>query len=523
MGSNDVLARSVMVAGALLIAAFYTYLGLHNPYVGFLADDALYLLMADIYSPYHDALLPVYSHVRDHSQLPPLFPLLLGLLGAGTDNLAAARICVAGFMIGAHVLFYLWLRSGAIPRRHALPIFVLQALLPITLIYSVDLWSEGLYLCYTFLALLAFRYAEKMRFTMVSCLAVGIVVGCAIATRTVGFALVPAMLLLCYRSNIKSALLMGASLVLFLLLIAQLDMGDMGVSYSDLLRSGFGEEPFATVIIHLGSAATAAWNAFAYDLFQWREPGIGQGVILAGLLGLAIIGLAASMQHAPYAVIYLSGYCAIIALWPFPEIMNRLVFTILPLWFYFAYQGVVVASARLKLKNDTGPILLIAAIFVLAAPSLLGSARQLIRTFPNKAFESFRTTRYWIDATRERSGMKELRYLKTLSNAAADVTRHVPAHECIHTVVPNIILAKSKRIAWLPLSEAAIRAGDLGRCRYYFSIATTTHGRRPMFPYSIIKNQVDVVAIYRPVDIPSTAHEAEIAGILFVRRPLPLP
>ena len=232
---------AVIAVGALAIGLLYAYLGLHNPYVGFQADDALYLLMADIYSPHIDSVLPVYGHVKAYSQLPPLFPLLLGMFGAGTDNLPAARLFVAGAMLCANLLFYAWLRVVAVPRGHALALVAIQAVLPITLIHVVDIWSEGLYLCFTFLSLIAMRYAEKTHFTPAACLAVGVAVGCAIATRTVGLALLPAMLLLGYRGRLKSVALMCVSLGLFLALVKSLDMGDAGLSYSEMLRTSFAK------------------------------------------------------------------------------------------------------------------------------------------------------------------------------------------------------------------------------------------------------------------------------------------
>ncbi|HJP35037.1 MAG TPA: hypothetical protein QF901_03540, partial [Gammaproteobacteria bacterium] len=266
--SGNAITWTAMAIIAALVAAIYCYLGLHNPYVGFQADDALYLLMADVYSPYFEATLPVYDHVRRYSQLPTLFPLLLGLLGAGTDNLPAARLGVAGFMVLAHLLFYLWLRSLAVPRKDALPIVALHSLLPITLIHVSDLWSEGLYLCFTFLALLAFRYAQSNRLSVVSSVWAGLVVGCAIATRTVGVAFVPALLLVCYRGTFKGAALACAALAVFLALIANLGMGDAGHSYTDLLISSFSEDTAARVYAQLATAASTAWHGFAYDLLQ---------------------------------------------------------------------------------------------------------------------------------------------------------------------------------------------------------------------------------------------------------------
>lgn len=162
--------RDVVLAGVAVIVlsglgALYVSLGVGNPYVGFLADDGLYLLMADILAPGGTPDLPVYTHVRAHSQLPPLFPLALGLAGGGTQNLAAARILVALAMLVAVVVYYCWLRRMNLSRCVGGGLATLFALMPITLIHTVDLWSEGMYIALSLGALMSLDHAERERFT----------------------------------------------------------------------------------------------------------------------------------------------------------------------------------------------------------------------------------------------------------------------------------------------------------------------------------------------------------------------
>jgi hypothetical protein len=504
---------------AALVAAIYCYLGLHNPYVGFQADDALYLLMADVYSPYFEATLPVYDHVRRYSQLPTLFPLLLGLLGAGTDNLPAARLGVAGFMVLAHLLFYLWLRSLAVPRKDALPIVALHSLLPITLIHVSDLWSEGLYLCFTFLALLAFRYAQSNRLSVVSSVWAGLVVGCAIATRTVGVAFVPALLLVCYRGTFKGAALACAALAVFLALIANLGMGDAGHSYTDLLISSFSEDTAARVYAQLATAASTAWHGFAYDLLQLSDLSIGQQFLVAALLGLGFVGFVASIRQTPCEAIYVASYCSIVAIWPFPEIMNRFLFPLLPFWFYFAYRAATFVGAKWKPKKVQAPTIFVAAVVAMVAPSVLSTTWQLWRPLPAEEFESFRTTRYWIDATRPRSGVTEFRYLKGLGESVGDISTHVAADDCVYTPLTNMVLVQAKRIAWPPPSEEEIAAGSLGRCPYYYVTPSAAGGNRSMFPYEFVKNDTDVVAVHRH----GAGERGQLVGVLLKRKPLASP
>lgn len=503
----------------MLLGALFIYLGVNNPYVGFQADDALYLLMTDAYSPYRDAGLPVYEHIRAHSQLPPMFPLLLGLLGAGTEQLTAARVCVAAFMMFAHTLFYLWLRTVEVPRTHALTIVVLHGLLPITWIHVADLWSEGLYLCFSFLALLAFRYVESSRFAVIGCIAAGILVGCAIATRTVGVALIPALLLLCFRGGIRSSIVLCTSLVLFSALISPLGMGEAGLSYTDLLLSKFGQDTAIRIFEQITLATGAAWQAFAYDLLQWRELSGVQSAVLAALLLLAAAGFTRSLRRAPYVALYCAAYCPIIAVWPFLDIIDRFLFAVLPFWFYFAYSGAALAGTWLETTKLSAPALFVTTLLLLAAPSVLSSARQLWRPLPVPELDTFRTTRYWLDTTRKGTGMAELHYLKGLDDAVGDIAAHVAETECVHTGLTNMVLLQAKRTAWPPLAEDRIAAGEWGPCAYYYLTPSEVSGRTPMYPWELIKHRADVVAVHRAQPVATDENAAgPIVGILVRRR-----
>ena len=63
--------RLLVVVVLAATGSVYAWLGLSNPHVGLLADDALYLLMAELYSPYRDAVGAVSEHVRRYSHLRP--------------------------------------------------------------------------------------------------------------------------------------------------------------------------------------------------------------------------------------------------------------------------------------------------------------------------------------------------------------------------------------------------------------------------------------------------------------------
>ncbi len=60
------------------------------PSLVFIADDAKYLLMTDFFSPYYSLLSKSAAFIMQSTQFPPLYPFLLAILGASSENLLLA-------------------------------------------------------------------------------------------------------------------------------------------------------------------------------------------------------------------------------------------------------------------------------------------------------------------------------------------------------------------------------------------------------------------------------------------------
>ena len=130
----------------------------------------------------------------------PLYPALVGLLGRalfGHYILAGIAVSLAA-TLAAFVLFYdlAETKLGAEGARRAL---IYLALFPMALFLQA-VYSEALFLLLT---IAAFLLAERSRF-----LGAGLVAGLAALTRPVGFALLPALALIAWRSPERRAALM---------------------------------------------------------------------------------------------------------------------------------------------------------------------------------------------------------------------------------------------------------------------------------------------------------------------------
>ena len=119
---------------------------------GLAVDDAFYLLMADRQFGHLDGEPGLLALLATRSY-PPLYPLVLGLFGGGSDSLLAASITNAALILMWVACLLAWLlRAGVAPAGAAL-LALAAAFAPFTLYHAQVLWSEHLYLLLQMLAL----------------------------------------------------------------------------------------------------------------------------------------------------------------------------------------------------------------------------------------------------------------------------------------------------------------------------------------------------------------------------------
>ena len=87
------------LVAVIVLSIFYFSFTSDDRVVGFLSDDAVYLLIADIYSPWRTASSPMLEFVRGENYFPPLYPLTMALLGVNTDTPALASIVNCQFSV----------------------------------------------------------------------------------------------------------------------------------------------------------------------------------------------------------------------------------------------------------------------------------------------------------------------------------------------------------------------------------------------------------------------------------------
>ena len=473
--------------------ACYLWLGIHNPYVGFLADDALYLLMADIYSPWRTFSGAVYTHLKLYSHLPPAFPLLLAWSGGDTQHLLPARIVVATAMAAANFLFFCWLRQQAVSRSHSLLLAVVVGALPCTLIFVVDLWSEGTYLALFWLCLVCANAAVAPRASWTLAAAFGLLVVGAIYTRTIGVALLPVAASWIFRVRPRRAFIAVLSGGLLAALLQRLDMGQATDSYADLLRAHYHDQRFAGLVEQLRSALYTGWRQLPYDLWQWRTlPTLWHFLALVSFLLLAAWGGWHARRKTPELCAYAALYLAIALVWPFSNSLERFLFPLLPLVIYFAYVGARCAGPAFAL-------LFIVIMLGLELPVWRDTALAL-STPPAPPYADFRTTRYWLDLSRRDTAVTQISGLAALYSAVSNISREIPPDACVHIAYPQIALLRAKRVAW-PLPEpGTITGASPWPCAYLYAVAAASGDKPPFYPLALTASRARQINVNRTRD-----------------------
>ena len=462
------LLPRLTVLSLLLTGGFYLWLGLHNPQVAFAPDDAVYLLMADVYSPEHGAAPWVQSYVREHAQFPPLFPLFLALLGAGGDALLPAKIGVALSFLLAAGLFGGWLRGMGVPRWTAFALALFSAWWPVYWIMAADVWSEGLYLCFVWLALLAVqRPAHGLKLALLA----GLLAGCAFGTRSIGIALLPAVLLGVWPRGRAAVLAALGGWLLVYALSRPLIFGG-AESYGGELLKFYATSPWQALTAQLGKVGTGLPGAVGYDLFLWRTLDGWRAGALAITAGLIALGVWRARREPP-VLLYCAGYLLVVALWPFPGELNRLLLPMLPFALFLLWRGVAVGPRR-----EWPGLGLVALLLALGLQPMAECLRRVWTPLPVAALDHWRTTRYWLDATRGEGALPQIAALEGYRRAVMEIGALVPAGACVYTPQVHLVLWYARRPAFL---TPATQGSGLA-CRWIHAVLEETPVGPPLYP-----------------------------------------
>ena len=333
--AHAILALIAIGAGAAA-AAFAWQPGLAS----FHDDSVSYLVMAQAFSPWHAASAPVLA-AWPHEKYPPLFGLLLALVGAAYDWRWAHLVVAASFGAGVWLLGLHAARATAAASIGVAAALV-YALLPGAWLNMKGILSEFPYMALTFGALVAHR-----RFTADPLLAraslLGALIAAAMLTRTIGVALwaalacVETLAYLRARDAVRArraCAILGASAAALLAWYVLRPAGgeDAYVQFGGEVARRTAGEGLAWFASLAASNAAAIFNAWLNALvIYWGEATQPKFLAGAALFAAGLAAIAWRAGRRELDAIYCAFFLAILVAWPFPGQMYRLALPVFPL------------------------------------------------------------------------------------------------------------------------------------------------------------------------------------------------
>ncbi len=455
-------------------------------------DNAIYFFTANLVSPWKESLA-VSSYYAQHSQYPPLYPLVLGLLGGG-NSILLAHVVTTTFLLVSFLVFYCWLVREKIYPVLALLIVLLFALAPGTYIQALSIHSENLYLLFSLLALFI---ASTARDSDRALICVAMLVACSMLTRSAGIALLLGFLAWLFLNRIRARYLLTA-IALLPVLAWNLFKDQRSESYLDLVKNHFGSNSAVEVVQQF-----AQQGVFMVDIWKANfTVGEAGSVFLVVFVILSVAGVCLRAWNRQLDGLYGLLYLGLIVFWPYPAESARLLFPLVPVLLLgmFSLTGLPGAEPGAIPGARHAGLLLVTVFIVITLPNTLLSISRFNSPL-EEGLKKFRRTYAWQSSNLAvaSSGIRSYRAMAQALERAGTV---IPEDQCVYSIKPAITGLYSNRISKIPPKPAlddnefneAISSGD---CQYlvFYSFSSPTF---PIayYPWVRIEDRIKIIEAY---------------------------
>ena len=465
--SESSLSIAEIISIVLLTALFLgitIWMVIPAPAVGFYWDDNWYLLMAEWLTPDSQyrglsiAMMGVTSY-------PPLFSFLISLSGSGLLDQQSAFVMNAFFLAFATGVAMLWFAREGFSTVTMTIAAMLMVFNPVTLGYLPILYSEFLFIFLSTSAL-AMTVVEREWKWNSKWLAIGVIVGLSVATRTAGWSLVVGLILhLIFNRRLLPVVAFIIGLAIGLLTIPFLTVGlpSPEVNYMDQLTRNMDNLGWSFVVQQL-QGLIIGWSM----LWGW---GVGAWLAAIAVLPGFVVRVKANRADAWFVLVYLG----MLLIWPWPGHMGRFLWPLLPCFLVAAY------SSFKLLRNPRARSVLasviLGLIFVTSIPDGIGrSVKQLLNPPAGELAQLSRMQEWTRSSTRE-EGMAKLRDRQQLLKDMQKINDIVDIKACIFSEMSGLVAVQTQRVAfpslWKSLDQVKLTQSS---CKYYYMLPETFRG-----------------------------------------------
>ncbi len=427
---------------------FYFSITYNDQLAGSNSDDAVYLLLADMYTFSTNGAQAIYDLLRTNSYFPPVYPMILGLFGGNSNNLATATNITVTMQVMSFLISALWIYKNTGNYFFAYGSFLLLLMLPGSIIFSQELWSEFLFMIFIYGALLL---SCKVNRDSRDWIGIVLLVALASLTRSIGIAFVFAFIIHMFlKKNKYSAIYSVACLLPFLFWNFIRQSNPDRSSYIDIFTSTiFNLSP--TDALDLITQKILIFYKSIYWLFSGIETGllhqILTNILLLIILTFTITRLLKRIRKFELDAIFLILYMAIVLIWPYDSIffVSRFLYPIIPiclLYFimeYFHFHK----SYNLRLFGNS---LIIVLIISVLSPS---SYQYISRAYASVDTElmPYRRDRNWLMANNIENAEILINNSYFIVKSIKEIQNFVPENECIYSIQAPIIMLHAKRVS----------------------------------------------------------------------------
>lgn len=490
------LGLPVVVAS---LVAGWTFLGFR--FAGWFTDSLDYLWFAEFYSQFFSG--EVSSHAETTfrtTRFPPLLPLLLAAFGGSSTDLAPVGLLMFVLFTACTALATWWAYRATRDVIAAIFCGLSLALSPgWFLLQQSSPVSEPLMLA---LVLAALLLAGEGPLTRGRALALALVAGAIPLARTIGIAMaIPvAVRLLADRGLGRLRFgLAGLAVLPFLAWSLVRSTLPQAENYTDSLTLESIQNVYGGIVPWLAGQPFRMVEGAASALANVPGP---VAISLGGLLAVLAV-LAAFVDWRRLDSQFLVLYCGIVFVWPFPAEMPRFMGLLLPIVLVLAARGAAwlagLRAARPAWSSRPLLAALSVAAVVVSLPGVAHNGHLALRTV-DPQLEPFKRFGGYFMAENAQVGDQALEFAARLVAAMEVLPEYVPDGECVYALSPQMVFHYGKvRSMATPrnLADARDVRERLVACRYLLAISapTSQHGESPMYPATLVSDQVQPLFI----------------------------
>jgi hypothetical protein len=462
------VARATLLGGFVLLSAVYLIWGWSDELSEFGGDSSGYILAARYFSPFHPLtpLLRAYGHQIFY---PPLFPILIGLLGG---SLLAGHLLVIASLLGAVFCFYLWLHRTGVAWTSSACTALVFALMPATYLQALNIWTENTYLFFCLLAFYVVERAEnnkqsetRLWWWAATAVAAGTLVRVAGLPLLVAFALRVALL----RPR-RWPGIVAASAAPFFLWAGWSRVEQVGVEgYTSQWATLYGDHWLKVLLAQLQQESFAIVTAWSQSWLDQTTSGfLFYAILIFGIW--CLLGWVRRLIKGKIDAFYVLVYGLLLLAWPHPEEVVRYSYALFPVllgqgvWFLHQF-----AKGQPKSLARLAQAIVLSILIIATLPTLLLTIKRFIQPIPVDQAAARRTEGYYLEDPRK-SAQQNDAFVKTLA-LFHHLDDFVPEGECIFSAKPNVVELYANRMSYMPpapsLSDAAFEQ-EISKCRYAY-------------------------------------------------------